>query len=664
IVEFAKESPFVIRGADGSLAVHPLLATLLCEHREESRAKLLRRVAAEHQRTGNLERAAELYLACGDREAAAFALGAHDVLHDESLSAAYVSVLASLDRPLVARHPRLWAVTALLRLFCIDAEELLDEAESIWRTLPANVTPVERHYVLAFRIYAMLQLGLLEDASSTFDESAETSGRFDAPRTVLDAYLWYLRALLHARAGRLSEAERNLAAALPFLDKLHLGASITYRALGAEIARVRGERSLERRLIERAIERGECSGFSNFAALDYAEAIIGAWFAGESDAMADYAMKLDDCVNRFGVSGLAYFAAVARGRSAEPRALDLPRYVVFGTLMAIAANADDRERIRLAQSALRIAQRGQGPFVVALCAAAAGMLDDSDAQRCFEIARTSAAQCDALPFAAAIEAVISGRGDAGMLRSFVDALWHIEAPAVAPLFVDVVRGAVKVDGKPVELSGRALELIVALALRRDTTSPARLAAMLWPDLEESASRNALSVLLHRVRRHLGKTELIVRDGDGYGLYPGANVDLWEIDGTLHRIRLRETLDDAARATLVDMWERLRKSRPARMLRWEWFEPIERRFCESRVEIAHRLATDALERGETRAALEYAADIIAYDACDEPARELTIRAYLREGDRAAAMRHFRQYRETLFVELQCEPSATIAALVMQ
>ncbi|MDP9111883.1 MAG: hypothetical protein M3M96_09655 [Candidatus Eremiobacteraeota bacterium] len=188
--------------------------------------------------------------------------------------------------------------------------------------------------------------------------------------------------------------------------------------------------------------------------------------------------------------------------------------------------------------------------------------------------------------------------------------------------------------------------------------------MLWPDLEEFAARNALSVCLHRLRQHLGRNDLVVRDGDGYSLHAECSVDLWEIDRVLNAVRLRDHLNDATRTSLFSIWKRLREGRPSRMQRWEWFEPTERRLAELRVEIAHRLASDALERGETRSALELASDIIEYDACDEPARELTIRAYLREGDRAAAMRHFRQYRETLLAELQCEPSATIAALVMQ
>ena len=55
-------------------------------------------------------------------------------------------------------------------------------------------------------------------------------------------------------------------------------------------------------------------------------------------------------------------------------------------------------------------------------------------------------------------------------------------------------------------------------------------------------------------------------------------------------------------------------------------------------------------------------MIGYDPCDEAGRELAITAHLRRGDHAAAMRQYRQYRETLLAELQCEPSEQIKELV--
>jgi SARP family transcriptional regulator, regulator of embCAB operon len=88
----------------------------------------------------------------------------------------------------------------------------------------------------------------------------------------------------------------------------------------------------------------------------------------------------------------------------------------------------------------------------------------------------------------------------------------------------------------------------------------------------------------------------------------------------------------------------------------------RRVSDLRTAIAHRLADDALVGGDPDAALAYAVDVIANDPCDEPAREIAIRAHLANGDRAEALRNYRQYRDVLRIELQVEPSAGLAALL--
>jgi len=128
------------------------------------------------------------------------------------------------------------------------------------------------------------------------------------------------------------------------------------------------------------------------------------------------------------------------------------------------------------------------------------------------------------------------------------------------------------------------------------------------------------------------------------------------------LRSRDRLREAERALLGRAWERLREERAGPLERFEWFEPIAKRMDELRTAFAYRLGADALERGDPDAALSYVIDVIAYDPCDEPAREVAIRAHLANGDRAAALRHYRQYRDVLKMELQVEPSAALLALV--
>ncbi len=659
--EFAKDSAFVEQAEDGTFILHPLLASLRLGRAGERRDALLVHVAAAHEARGDFQRAAELHLARGDQQSAARALGSLEVVSQPAPTMRYARVLSSLDRSLVVRYPRLWGVTALMRIFCVDSAALLDESETVWRTLSPDASPLERYYVFVFRILLMSYLGLFEEALAEISKFGATVAFADPPKTILDGHLLYLRGLLRARSGNFDLGEHDLNAALPLIDRMHVAASGTYLALGADIARVRGEWSLERQFLARARERAANSALPNFMAFDVAESLIAAWFAGERPAFNELAAELESTVTRNGVGGFAYLAGIARGRSIRPTDADIPKFVVFGHLIALSRSRDEDERASLAHAALDLALKMRMPFVEALAAIAVALCDPGAFDAACASAKEAAARCDAPAFVHAVNAFASGHENVGMLSNFVAQITRDRSEA-APIALEILAGRVRVDGTLARLSGREFELLTAIAQRREPATRSRLAGMLWPDLDEFAARNALSVCLHRLRAHLGREDAIERDADGYRLHVDAFVDVWEIERAAAALPTRERLRESERAALRRAWERLREERNASLDRWEWFESIARRMNELRTAIAHRLADDALEGGDPDAALAYAVDVIAYDPCDEPLREIAIRAHLANGDRAAALRSYRQYRDVLRSELQVEPSATLAALV--
>jgi DNA-binding SARP family transcriptional activator len=63
-------------------------------------------------------------------------------------------------------------------------------------------------------------------------------------------------------------------------------------------------------------------------------------------------------------------------------------------------------------------------------------------------------------------------------------------------------------------------------------------------------------------------------------------------------------------------------------------------------------------------LAVARDLIERDPCDETARELAIRAHIGAGDRVAATRELRTYREVVLRELDAEPSDYLVSLVRE
>jgi DNA-binding SARP family transcriptional activator len=660
LVEFAKDSPFLTHSNE-VFVLHPLLGALLVEHRQAQREVILARVAGAHSRSKHYLRAAELHLAHGDQESAAHALSQYEVIRDHIPSAEYARVLASLDRSLVQRYPRLWGITGMLRLFCVDMEELLDEAEAQWLTLSPSDTAAERSYVLIFRAILRSHTGAIDEAQEMLEEYVREHNIGAQPKDYVEGYLIYVLGLIRARAGKLGQGERDMTAALPQVGVTDVVGSGALLSLGADIARARGEFAVARQFVDRALVGSRRSGLQNFVALDLAEACFGAWFAGDDGAFVKYGVELDEVVHANAVRGLAYFAALARGRQEVPNDIDLLKFVACAHIIAASAAADPREAVRHARAALAAARKLHSPFIECVASVTLAIYDEPAFEEHIEGAARAAARCESPGLQSAVRAICEGLADFGMLDAFMGRLQRDRSERMPPLEVVLTAGLVRSAGRDVPLSGRELALLVALSIRRENVPRARLADLLWPGLDEYSARNALSVCLHRLRAHLG-SDRVVRSKDGYALHDDVRVDLWEIDRTMTALRARPELDDDERALLSAIYEKLRHKRPERMLAWDWFEATERHLRELRLEAAHRLAADALSHGNIRRALELAEEMIDYDPCDEAGRVLAIKAHLRRDDRAAAMRQYRQYRETLLAELQCEPSEAIKQLV--
>lgn len=662
LMDIARESAFLARSSDGTFSVHPLLHALLLEQADERRAALLQEIASAYEGQLQFVRAAQLYQAAGDQRRAAQALARYEPFNDHVMPMPYASILSSLDRQIVLRYPRLWGMTAMLRSFYVAYGELLDEAESVWRTLSPDTSKSQRSYVFLCRMIFMGHMGRYDEALVMLNEFMRNIEIAPTPGTPFESYVYYVRATILARMGRLSDAERDLTLALPLIEAADVAAAASFALLGGDVARPRGERSVERQLLERALERARSTGLPNFVAHALSECVITSWLSGDEESFTLRAAELEATVEQFGVKAFAVLAAAARGRTVDREPADVARAVAFGHLMSIAHASSDASASRLAREALAAAEESRQPYLESLACIAVALTENDAFGEMMERASAAAQQCESPALQASVKAVSERRLDCGALTPFVRAIFRARGGRNAPVEVNVVAGTIAVDGKAVTLATRELELIVALALKRDATSRARLASMVWPDVEEVSARNALSVCLHRLRSHLGRDDVIVRDGDGYRLHSDASVDLWDIERTAASLRVREALTETDRSTLHRMWESLRIERPSRMTQWEWFAPVERRLGEFRIEIGHRLALDALQRRAPHEALAYAEDMIAYDSCDEPARDIAIRAHLELDDRAAAMRQFRQYRETLIAEMQCEPSAALRELV--
>lgn len=224
------------------------------------------------------------------------------------------------------------------------------------------------------------------------------------------------------------------------------------------------------------------------------------------------------------------------------------------------------------------------------------------------------------------------------------------------------------DGQPLhELPrGKARSLLQVLLLqRRRPISRARLCAMFWPDADAAAARNNLNVTLHRLRRALGKVNLLRHSDEGYQLFvPGEvwldvehfmlNAELGRCEEVAGQSGAAITHYEAAvalyRADLLDAGEH----EPA--LAGD-SQALRNRFNE----VLERLSVLREQVGDVHGCLRAALRHLTQDECNEGAHQRLMRCYARLGQPQLAERQYRTCVTALRLQLGLHPSDDTTAL---
>jgi len=654
-VRFARSSPLIV-ATDDTFQLHPLIRATILVRYADRRSEVLRGLAAAAQLAGNEFRAAELHLLMGDVETAASILDGTAWIERPSPSRDAVRLLGAFDRSVLRRYPRLWALTVLYGRFSLDPHLAVGEAQALLHGMTPQTPLAVRGAVVRPLAGFLSRLGMHDLGYRLIRGFEEETNIPPVPESFDQAAAIYIRTMIAGRLGRLSEFQEQFARAWPYASKSDTMSTLVLTERAAEVERPLGQRESERTTLEQALARARSARVPVNVGFALAEAAFGAWLAGEDEEYQRLLDALEDDVERNGISAFRYFVDCARGRfDRDPSGTELPKWVLCAHLIACSSAADSAERARRALLAHDTAAQYQAPFMQTLAALALGQAVQTRRRESFEQALRFAQRVESAALADAVAAFASGETDCGMLTGFAARLRGSTMPA-RPLEVDVFTGHVRRGPEAIELSDRRLELVMALARQRRPTPRLELQELLWPERDEQEAQNAFNVCLHHVRQQLG--EGIVRTADGLSLAPGTRVDLWEVENFFGAVRGRRRLGDLERTTLLRLHRRLCAVRPARMERWAWFEPTARRIDELRCEAAQLLACEAFAASRPLEALGFAQDIIAFDPCDEPARELAIRAYFAAGEPAAARREYRKYAEVLARELQAEPSFTL------
>lgn len=209
------------------------------------------------------------------------------------------------------------------------------------------------------------------------------------------------------------------------------------------------------------------------------------------------------------------------------------------------------------------------------------------------------------------------------------------------------------DGAPVDPDTRkAIALLAHLAVTGQAQGRDRLATLLWPDADQTRARGALRRTLSSLRGVL-EGEHLATDGLRVALNAaGLDCDVLRFRELLAAGRLADaaaayTGDFLAGFSLKDCVE---------------FDEWQRHEAEAlRRELAGALERLAQEERDPARAIAHAERWLALDPMHEPAHRALIRLHGRAGDRAAAMRQYRECVRVLDRELGVAPLPETTAL---
>ncbi len=223
-------------------------------------------------------------------------------------------------------------------------------------------------------------------------------------------------------------------------------------------------------------------------------------------------------------------------------------------------------------------------------------------------------------------------------------------------------------GEPIlaRAAGKVELLLSSLALgHRHGVPRETLLNVVWPESEPSLAGQSLNSLVYNLRRvlsdHLGNQAPIVSDAGGYrlNLEAGISVDVLRFDALVLSGDQRRRNGDASGAAeryaeAVDLYRGDLCAAGAPTIAIE----RERLRASYLMALAH-LADFHLGQGDWLTSLAFAQALLRGDPCREDALRLVMRCYVRLGERAQALRHFRLTESILREEFAAEPEpATI------
>lgn len=232
--------------------------------------------------------------------------------------------------------------------------------------------------------------------------------------------------------------------------------------------------------------------------------------------------------------------------------------------------------------------------------------------------------------------------------------------ALGPLEIEC--GATRL-GRDAWSSGRAKELLLYLSCHPAGRTREQIGLVFWPDSSTAQIKNSFHVLLHRLRKTIGRADVVVLSDERYRINPA--LDPW-FDAALFETAATAALR-AARAG-EDAGERLDAALAlyrGDFLEGEemgdWSLELQGRLQRKHHDLLAAAADLRLERGEPAAAAEMLERLIRADGLREDAHRRLMRCYARAGERDRALQQYARLAALLADQLGASPERESVAL---
>jgi DNA-binding SARP family transcriptional activator len=213
------------------------------------------------------------------------------------------------------------------------------------------------------------------------------------------------------------------------------------------------------------------------------------------------------------------------------------------------------------------------------------------------------------------------------------------------------------------------ELLLYLLSHPDGRTRDQIGVVFWPDASATQVKNNFHVMLHHVRKAIGRTDLIVYDGDRYRIAWEAGVVFdarsFEEQGTAQVRALKAAKPgsdvrgalDTLRGTLIEYRGDFLAGEDV----GDWHLEIRDRLRRLFGDAVMLLGKWHLDRGENREAAEAFRRVVQVDELHEEAHRRLMLALTRAGERSEALKQYERLSRILHSDLDTEPDRETKAL---